>query len=59
MRTGTVTTLAGGGTPVSNDHADGIGTASCFRGPCGIAMDAAGRIALVVSLLEFTIAITR
>ena len=47
LSSGTVTTLAG--TAGTTGHADGFGTTATFNKPSGIAMDAAGSFALVVS----------
>ena len=47
VSTGLVTTIAGA--IYQNGHADGSGSAATFNTPFGIAMDAAGALALVVS----------
>ncbi len=46
VSSGTVTTLAGSTIPGS---ADGVGAAARFALPRGVAMDAAGTVAIVVS----------
>ncbi len=46
VSSGTVTTLAGAASP---NATDGVGAAARFKNPNGVAMDAAGAIAIVVS----------
>ena len=47
---GNVTTFVGDTTGMPNNfwHADGVGTASSFQKPLGVAMDAAGSFAIIV-----------
>ncbi len=48
LSSGTVTTLAGG---YGGGYADGVGSAAMLYVPMGVAMDAAGTFAIVVSNL--------
>lgn len=53
LSSGLVTTLAGNyalstGPPNNFGNADGVGNASSFYNPTGIAMDAAGTVAIIV-----------
>lgn len=48
VSTGAVSTLAGSALVLG--HADGLGTAATFNQPTGVTMDAAGGVALVVSV---------
>ena len=47
---GSVSTLAGGNGGIVAGSSNGIGTASTFNNPNGVAMDAAGTVAVVVSV---------
>lgn len=46
---GTVTTLAGGGGSSASGYQDDVGTNALFNMPTGIAVDAAGTVAVIVS----------
>lgn len=48
LTNGLVTTLAGGLGGTAYGFANGTGTAAAFHGPSGVAIDAAGSIAIVV-----------
>lgn len=48
---GTVTTVAGNSS-LPTGRADGVGTAASFFNPWGVAMDAAGTFAVIVSVLS-------
>jgi hypothetical protein len=50
MSSRTVTTLAG--VPGSAGAMDGVGSAAMFNNPIGVAMDAAGGVAIVVSEIK-------
>ena len=50
ISSGLVSTLAG--TSGASGSADGLGTAASFNTPLGVAMDAAGTVALIVSGYE-------